>query len=202
MKNARHSAVLCLALTASMIFTAPTIAQEERYVTGVGVVVDSYGNVDVVRSMEAAKNDLYAKVLEVIGKRVSNHTVVKNSNGNHDYKSVTAVDTGMIVADSDIQYIERGGFWEARVEISKVIPEEVVWKEEHITVNNTYHSPTEYRNGYRITEHTTRTTRTTNVIGPSGIVVRVIPGRGSTTSVMRRWNGRCGITRTSTVTDR
>ena len=202
MKNVMHSAARCLAITFSLIFTIPTLAQEQRYISGAGVVRDSRGRIDIGGSIEEAKRNLFAKILEESGKNVVTHETLTNRNGKHNYESVTAVDSGVRVREEDIQYIPYEGFWMARIERSKVFPQEVTWKEEHITINNTYNAPTTYSRGYRVNSSTTRTTRRVNIVGPSGRVVRTTPGTGSTTKRQGRWNGRYGSTWEITRNDR
>lgn len=198
MKNVMHSAVRCLVIVFSILISIPTIAQDEGYIVGYGAIKDSRGRLDIGKSIDAAREDLYKKILEISTQQVSTHTVLKNSNGKQDYKSITAVDSGIRVREEDIEYILWEGFWVARIKRSKVFPQEVKWVEQNITINNTYKEPTTYSGGFRRDVTVTNTRRRTDVIGPSGRVVKSEPRGGEVKKVRNNWNGCYGYTWEST----
>ena len=193
MKSVRLSAARCLAIVFSFILTINATLAQEKYIIGTGVVVDSHGNIDTGKSIEEARRDLYRKVLEVTGKQLSTHTTLKNANGKDDYKTVTAVDSGVSIRDEDIRYLQKDGVIIAFVEKSKIFQQEVRWVEQNITINNSYapvHGMTIF--GTPTTTRTTRHDRVQNVIGPSGNVVKRTNGRTTHTIETRAWNGRYG----------
>ncbi len=198
--NVMHSAARCLATIFSCFAFVFANAQDREYICGYGCIHNADGSIDSGKSIDVARQNLYKKILEEVSLQVSSHTVLENKNGEKDYKSVTAVDSGAILPENEIEIIHYTGFWIARIERSKVFPQEVKWVEQNITVNNTTTLPQiRYGNNVR-SESITKTTRRTDYVGPSGGVVKTIPGKTTTVRTKRRWDGRCGSTRTTTVT--
>ena len=198
-KSVKHSVVKCLVLTFSILISAFAFAQDPDYIYGYGCVRNADGSLNKEKSILEAKLSLYRHALEEAQQQVSTHTKVRNINGKQDYKSVTAVDSGIRLPKEDIEVIHADGYWVARILRSKVFSQEVKWVEQNITINNTVHSHSSYSRGYRRNESFTRTVRRTDIIGPSGVAVKTIPGRTTDTRVRRNWNGRSGYTRTTRV---
>jgi hypothetical protein len=197
MKNVTLSAVRCLAIAFSLIISAISYAQGPDYIMGFGCVRNADGTLDRERSTEQAIEHLCTKISDETGVQVSTHTTLKNDNGRQDYRSVTVVDSGIVIPKDAIEIIHWDVFWIARIERNKVIPQEVKWVEQNITINNTVNSAPTYSRGYVRNESTTRTTRKTNYIGPSGRVVKTVPGKTSEKRKKSAWNGRYGWTRES-----
>ena len=149
-----------------------------------------------------AIKDLQEKAMDYCGYQVSSHTTVKNTNGKQDYHNVTAVDKSALIPREGIELIQYEGFWVARIKKSKIHPQKVTWIEQNVTINNTYNGPTTYSNGYRNDISVTRVRRRIDVIGPSGNVVKTIPGQNTVTTTNSRWNGRYGSTWSITKKDR
>ena len=201
-QNVMHSVVKCLVSSILLLtLTVSAYSQEPEYITGVGAVVLDDGSLDTGKSIKMAIDNLYEKVLEYCGYQVSSHTTVKNDNGKQDYKSVTAVDKGALVPREGIELIPYEGFWVARIEKSKVRQQDVKWVEQNVTINNTYNATPTYSRGFRRDVSTTRTTRRTDIVGPSGRVVKSTPGQSSTKTTRRNWNGRYGYTWETTRND-
>ena len=192
----------CLAIAVSLAISIPLFSQESEYITAVGAVVNQDGSLDRGKSIKMAVDNLYEKVLEYCGYQVSSHTTLKNNNGKQDYKSTTAVDKGALIPSQEIELIPYEGFWVARIKKDKIKPQEVKWVEQNVTINNTYNEAPTYSRGYRRDVSTTRTTRRTDVIGPSGNVVKSTPGKGTTKKVRKNWDGRSGYTWTTTKKDK
>lgn len=195
MKNVMHSVVRCLVSSILFVlFTIPAYSNDVEYIRGVGCVRNEDGSLDRGKSIRQAIDNLYEKVLEYCGYQVSSHAVLKNDNGKQDYKNVTAVDKGALLLREGIELIPMEGYWVARIEKSKIQQQDVKWVEQNVTINNTYNEAPTYSRGYERKKSTTRTTRRTDVIGPSGKVVDSKQGKSTTTTTRKNWNGRYGYT--------
>lgn len=192
MKNVMHSAVRCLALAFSLLISVPLIAQESEYIQGYGCVTNADGSLDRDKSIRQAIENLHENAMEEAALLVSSHTVLRNNNGREDYHSVTAVDSGIKIPRNSITLIPYEGFWVARVERSKVFPQETKWVEEHNTYNQ---YPEQYtrvgRNGMVMKDTKRIRTREDALRGPSG-QRQVINTRTTVTNVHDEWNGRYG----------
>ena len=191
----------CLVISALLLLATNLQAQEPEYIRGVGCVRNEDGSLDRGKSIRQAIDNLNEKVLEYCGYQVSSHTVLKNDNGKQDYKNTTAVDKGALLPRDGIELIPMEGYWVARIEKSKIKQQDVKWIEQNVTINNTYNEAPTYSRGYRRDVSTTKTTRRTDVIGPSGKVVQSTPGKKTTKIVRKNWNGRSGYTWTTEKTE-
>ena len=200
-QSVMRSVVKCLVSSILLLFTIPALSQEPEYIIGIGAVIDQDGILDTRKSIQMSFDDLSVKVLEYCGYQVSSHTTVRNNNGKEDYHSVIASDKGALIPWEEVEFVHMDGSWIARIEKSRVKEQEVKWIEQNVTINNTYNETPRYLRGYEYKTSTTRTTRRTDVIGPSGNVVKSTPGRGQTQIVRSRWNGRYGHTWKSTKID-
>lgn len=197
MKNVMLSVVRCLAIAFSLLISINAYTQDPDYIMGFGCVRNADGSLNEKKCKEESVEHLCNKISNEIGVQVSTHTTLKNNNGKQDYKSVTVVDSGIIIPKDAIELIHWDGFWIARIERNKVIPQEVKWVEQNITINNTVNASPTYSRGYVRNESTTRTTRKTNYVGPSGRIVKTVTGRSTTTTRKDNWNGRSGYVRTT-----
>lgn len=184
MKSVMHSVVRCLVSSFFLLATFPaySFTTEPEYIEGVG------------KTARAAIENLQVAVLEMSMKQVSSHTTLHNDNGRQNYNSVTAVDSGISLSISGIELTHSNGYWTARIEKGKVFQQEVNWVEQKITINNTYNETPTYSRGFVRNTSTTRTSRRTDIVGPSGRVVKTIPGGKTTKTVKTCWNGRYGYT--------
>ena len=108
---------------------------------------------------------------------VSTHTQYHTGSGDEGYHGVTGVTGAVILPREGIELWREGDGWVARVRTDQVSPVEGSWKEENITVNNTYNEAPTYSRGFRRERSTRVTTRRTT---------------------LRCWNGRYGYTYTKT----
>lgn len=178
----------CLAISVYLLAAIGLWAQEPEYYYG-------YGS-----TMREAKNDLIEKLLNS-DVQVAKHTVLRDKDGKQDYDSYTGVDSGIIIPQDGIELIQEGGNWMARIEKTRVQHTDANWKVENITINNTYNEAPTYSRGFKRTTSTTRTTRRTDIKGPSGNVVRTTRGKTTTTTTHRNWNGRYGYTWSKSKTE-
>ena len=202
LKKGMRSGRKCLVSSILLVlFAAPTFSQESEYLKGVGCVKNDDGSLDREKSIRMAIDNLHKKVLDYCGYQVSSHTVLKNDNGKQDYKSVTAVDQGALLPREGIELIPMEGYWIARIKRTRIKQQDVKWVEQNVTINNTYNEAPSFSRGFRRDVSTTRVTRRTDVIGPSGKVVKSTPGKRTTKKVRTNWNGRYGYTWKSEKTE-
>ena len=127
---------------------------------------------------------------------VSTHTRYHTGSGDEGYHGVTGVTGAVTLPREGIELRREGDGWVARVRTDLVTPVEGTWKEENITVNNTYNEAPTYSGGFRRTRSTRVTTRKQVIRDPAGRVVEVTPGKTSRRTTLRCWNGRYGYTYT------
>ena len=127
---------------------------------------------------------------------VSTHTQYHTGSGDEGYHGVTGVTGAVTLPREGIELWREGDGWVARVRTDQVSPVEGSWKEENITVNNTYNEAPTYSGGFRRERSTRVTTRTQVIRDPAGRVVEVNPGKTTRETTLRCWNGRYGYTYT------
>ena len=181
MKSAMHSVVRCL-VSSIILISQTAFAYEPEYIEGVG------------ETAGLAVRNLRSEILKVSAVNVASHTTLENINGKYGYKSTIVTDSGVSLPMGDVELIHKGNMWVARIDKSKVFQQDVKWIEQNITVNNTYNETPVYSYGFRRDVSTTRTTKRTNIIGPSGRIVKSEPGSERLRTTRRNWNGRYGYT--------
>lgn len=171
----------CLAISLLCCFCFCLSAQEPQYYYGFGETIDD------------AKDDLVENILNKEVK-VARHSVLKDKNGKQEYDSYTGVDSGISIPWEEIELSREEDFWLARIEKAKVLFTGSEWKVENITISNTYNETPYYSRGFRRTRSTIKTNGKVTIIGPSGRVVKTIPGKEKTIVEDKAWNGRYGWT--------
>ena len=179
-----HSKRRCLAISAGfLLLAALSGAAQDEYVYGYG------------KSPQEAIGDI-AKSFVL----VATHSRYGTGTQGTDYHGVTGVSGAVILPREGIELSQEDGRWVARVRKDLVTPVEGTWKEESITVNNTYHEVPTFSRGFKRTRSTRVTTRERVVRDPAGRVVDVAPGKTHRETTLRCWNGRYGYTYTRTET--
>ena len=175
-----HSRERCLASSITiLLLSALPAAAQDGYVCGYGKT-----------PREAIADIANGYVL------VSTHTRYHTGSGDEGYHGVTGVTGAVTLPREGIELRREGDGWVARVRTDLVTPVEGTWKEENITVNNTYNEAPTYSGGFRRTRSTRVTTRKQVIRDPAGRVVEVTPGKTSRRTTLRCWNGRYGYTYT------
>ena len=194
MPSVMRSVVKCLVSSVLLLIASTALAQEVEYID----YNDYYWGCGT--TIKEAIEDLKLNVNDVV--TVATKTRLRNNNGKQDYTSTTGTEAFFNIPQSGIVIIPMEGYYRAGIEKSKVQHVDGKWVEQNITVNNTYNEAPRYSRGFRRDVTTTRTTRRTDVIGPSGKVVKSTPGRGTTTKTRTNWNGRYGYTWKTVENDR
>ena len=171
----------CLASSIAILLSALPAAAQDGYVCGYGKT-----------PREAIADIANGYVL------VSTHTRYHTGSGDEGYHSVTGVTGAVTLPREGIELLREDDGWVARVRTDLVTPVEGSWKEEHITVNNTYNEAPTFSRGFRRERSTHVTTRMQVIRDPAGRVVEVNPGKTSRETTLRCWNGRYGYTYTKT----
>ena len=171
----------CLVISILLLISIGIQAQDTEYIQAIG------------KTSKEAKDALLEKILNA-DVQVAKHSVLIEKNGEQVYDSYTGVDSSVIIPRDGIELIHMKDFWIAMIEKSKVKYNGADWKVENITITNTYNEAPTYSQGFKRTTSTTRTTRRTDIIGPSGRVVKSSPGKTTTTTTKDNWNGRYGYT--------
>ena len=184
MPKEMRSVVKCLVSSILLLITTTALAQEPEYID----YDDYYWGCGL--TIKEAIEDLKLNVNDVV--TVATKTRLTNNNGKYDYKSTTGTEAFFNFEKSGITIIPMEGYYRAGIEKSKVKHVEGQWVEQNITVNNTYNAAPTYSRGFQRTQSTRVTTRRTDVRGPSGRVVNSTPGRTTTTTTKKAWNGRYG----------
>ena len=184
MPKEMRSVVKCLVSSILLLITTTALAQEPEYID----YDDYYWGCGL--TIKEAIEDLKLNVNDVV--TVATKTRLTNNNGKYDYKSATGTEAFFNFEKSGITIIPMEGYYRAGIEKSKVKHVEGQWVEQNITVNNTYNAAPTYSRGFQRTQSTRVTTRRTDVRGPSGRVVNSTPGRTTTTTTKKAWNGRYG----------
>lgn len=174
-----------------LIFVPAFSQQESKYFVAIG------------STKESAEEALWKKIVKAHPEyHVASHTVLKNRNGKEEYESEVVVDKGIAMIPG-IKFTQTDeGLWIAKIEKNKVIPQEVKWIQNNITVNESPH--TEYGRsplGSNKTTTTQRITKRTDIIGPSGRVVKTTPGGCGMKKTTSTWNGKYGYTYRETSGD-
>ena len=184
----------CLAAAFSLLVSLSLAAQEVEYIN-----YDEY-YWGVGKTTKEAIADLKSKVNDVV--TVAVKTTLKTSNGKQSYDSSTGTEAYFTLPESGITLIPMEGYWRAGIEKEKVKHIDGNWVEQNITVNEAP-STTHGRSplGSSQTTTTQRVTKRTDIIGPSGKVVKTTPGKTTTRKETKTWNGRYGYTWTRSKTE-
>ena len=173
-----HSRERCLASSiAILLMTALSMAAQDEYVYG-------YGKTPREAICDIANRNVL----------VSTHTRYGTGSGDKGYHSVTGVTGAVTLPRDGIELYQEGNGWVARVRTDLVTPVEGSWKEEDITINNTYNEAPAYSRGFRRTRSTRVTTREQVIRDPTGRVAEVTPEKTTRETTLRCWNGRYGYT--------
>lgn len=183
----------CLAIAVSILIFLPLAAQEVEYIE----YDDYYWGFG--KTTKEAIEDLKRNVSDVV--TVGVLTTLKTKDGNQTYDSKTGTEAYFNLPESGIVLIPMEGYWRAGIEKEKVKHIDGNWVEQNITINNTYNEAPTHSRGFDRTTSTTRTTRRTNIMGPSGRFVESTPGKTTTTTKKRAWNGRYGYSWSKSKTE-
>ena len=178
----QHSRERCLASSiAILLITALSMAAQDEYVYGYGKT-----------PREAISDIANRNVL------VSTHSRYGTGSGDKGYHSVTGVTGAVTLPREGIELYQEDNGWVARVKTDLVTPVEGFWKEENITINNSYNEAPTYSRGFGRTRSTRVTTRKQVIRDPAGRVAEVTPGKTTRKMTLRCWNGRYGYAYTKT----